>query len=157
MILVIDMSAAMISHVTTKQVLFIEDDRGYQDLMRAAFELGNIPYSLHVVNNGQKALDFLYQRGKYENTPHPDLIILDLYMPKIDGKDLLRIIKSDNELKLIPVIVFTNSTSKIDIIDSYNLQANSCVSKPSDLDEFLEIIRKSVDFWLNCAISPWFH
>lgn len=137
-----------------KDILFVEDNLGHQDLMQIAFEENYIPHHLHIVNNGEEALNFLYRKGLYSRSPRPNLIILDLNLPRMDGKEILRVIKQDPVLKLIPVIVFTTSNNQADILTSYDLQANCYISKPYDLDDFFRVVKASVDFWLNFSLVP---
>jgi two-component system response regulator len=137
-----------------KDVLFVEDNLGHQDLMQIAFEENCIPHHLHIVNNGEEALNFLYRQGKYALSPRPNLILLDLNLPRMDGKEILKIIKKDQILKLIPVIVFTTSHNQSDILTSYELQANCYISKPYDLDDFFRTVKSCIDFWINFSSVP---
>jgi two-component system response regulator len=109
---------------------------------------------LHIVNNGEEALNFLYRQGKYALSPRPNLILLDLNLPRMDGKEILKIIKKDQILKLIPVIVFTTSHNQSDILTSYELQANCYISKPYDLDDFFRTVKSCIDFWINFSSVP---
>ena len=137
-----------------KNILLVEDNPSYQDLMLVAFEENDIEHNLHIVSNGEEALLFLQQKKKYSNSPRPDLILLDLDLPGMHGHELLKIVKQDINLKLIPVIVFTSSSQQQDILASYNLKANCYLSKPYDLDDFLAIVQKSLNFWLNFSKLP---
>ena len=137
-----------------KNILLIEDTRSYQDLMLVAFEENKIYHNLHIVSNGEDALLFLRQQRKYSDSPRPDLIILDLDLPAMHGHELLKVIKQDINLKLIPVIVFTSSSEQKDILESYKLKANCYVNKPYDLDDFLAVVKKSLNFWLKFSKLP---
>ena len=137
-----------------KNVLLVEDNPSYQDLMLVAFEENDIDHNLHIVSNAEDALLFLRQDRKYRDSPSPDIIILDLDLPRMHGHELLKIIKKDIKYKLIPVIVFTSSNHQKDILESYNLKANCYLSKPYELDDFLAIVQKSLNFWLNFSKLP---
>ena len=139
-------------------ILLVDDDPGDQELTRRAMESGRIINKLFIVNDGEEALDFLYHKGKYsdpQSVPLPDLILLDLNMPKIDGKKVLQKIKSDPELKRIVVVVLSTSQLEQDIIKSYELGANSFITKPVDMDEFVSSIEILKDYWLQLVkLSP---
>lgn len=113
-------------------VLLVEDDPGDELMTREAFEDNKIGNTLHVVRDGEEALDFLYRRGEYESAPRPDLILLDLNLPKYDGRQVLEQVKSDTDLTDIPVVVLTTSAAEEDILRSYKLHANAYVTKPAD-------------------------
>lgn len=144
----------MINSQPIKNILLVEDNPSYQDLMLLAFEENNIAHNLHIVNNGEEALTFLHRQKEYSNFPRPDIIILDLNLPGIHGHELLKIIKQDHKLKIIPVIVFTSSSQPNDIVESYNLKANCYLSKPYDLEDFLALVQKSLNFWLKFSKLP---
>jgi CheY-like chemotaxis protein len=137
-----------------KQILLVEDNASYRDLVLAAFEEELIPHNLHIVKSGEEALSWLRQQNQYEQVSRPDLILLDLELPRMHGHELLTIIKSEPQFKLIPVIVFTTSTKQKDILKSYSLKANCYVNKPYDLEEFFTVIKKTLQFWLNFSIMP---
>ncbi len=137
-----------------KNVLLVEDNPSYQDLMLVAFEENDIAHNLYIVSNAEEALLFLRQAQKYCDSPSPDIIILDLDLPRMHGHELLKIIKKDIKYKLIPVIVFTSSNHPKDIVESYKLKANCYLSKPYDLDDFLTVVQKSLNFWLNFSQLP---
>ncbi len=140
--------------IENKNVLLVEDTLSYQELMSVAFEENNISDQLHIVENGEEALKFLRRESVYKNAPIPDLILLDLDLPKIHGYELLKTIKQDEQLKLIPVIIFTSSTQQKDIWQSYDLQANCYLSKPYDLEDFLTLVQRSLNFWLHFSQIP---
>jgi CheY-like chemotaxis protein len=137
-----------------KNILLVEDTISHQDLMAIAFEDCQIPHKLHIVNNGEEALDFLFQKNRYCQAPRPNLIILDLNLPKLNGYDFLKLVKQHSDLKCIPVIIFTTSDRELDIKQSYLLGANCYLSKPHDLEEFLNVIKTSLKFWLEFSRLP---
>ncbi|GJF09427.1 two-component system response regulator [Mycolicibacterium cyprinidarum] len=135
-------------------VLLIEDDPGDELITREAFEHNKIKNTLHVARDGEEGLDFLYQRGAYEGVPRPDLVLLDLNLPKYDGRQLLEQIKSDPELSHIPVVVLTTSSAEEDILRSYKLHANAYVTKPVDLDQFMNAVRQIDEFFVQVVRLP---
>ncbi|MBS9372903.1 response regulator [Rhodococcus sp. B50] len=135
-------------------VLLVEDDPGDELMTREAFEDNKIGNTLHVVRDGEEALDFLYRRGEYENAPRPDLILLDLNLPKYDGRQVLEQVKSDNDLTDIPVVVLTTSAAEEDILRSYRLHANAYVTKPVDLDQFIRAVRQIDEFFVQVVRLP---
>lgn len=137
--------------LTNSNILLIEDTPSYQDLMLIAFEENNFPYELHIVSDGEAALQFLHKEKSYSTAPRPDLILLDLNLPKMSGHDLLKIIKQEANLKTIPIIVLTSSTEQTDILKSYHLRANCYLTKPYSLQEFINLVKVSLNFWLNCS------
>ncbi|MHA6758678.1 response regulator [Streptacidiphilus sp. PAMC 29251] len=136
------------------EVLLVEDDAGDELMTREAFEDNKIRNNLHVVRDGLEALDFLYRRAPHADAPRPDLILLDLNLPKYDGRQVLEQIKADPELCHIPVVVLTTSSAEEDILRSYKLHANAYVSKPVDLDQFVTAIRQIDDFFLTVVKLP---
>jgi len=136
------------------EVLLIEDSPGDVRLTKEALKEGKILNNLHVVNDGFEAMDFLKREGEYQNSPTPDLILLDLNMPKKDGREVLSEIKVDNNLKMIPVVVLTTSSAEEDILKSYNLHANCYITKPVDFDQFINVVKSINDFWLNIVKLP---
>ncbi|EGE40235.1 response regulator [Streptomyces griseus] len=136
------------------EVLLVEDDPGDELMTREAFEDNKIRNTLHVVRDGQEALDFLYRRGEYTEAPRPDLVLLDLNLPKYDGRQVLEQIKSDPELALIPVVVLTTSSAEEDILRSYKLHANAYVTKPVDLDQFIAAVRQIDEFFVTVVRLP---
>ena len=135
-------------------VLLVEDDPGDELITREAFEHNKIKNNLHVAHDGEEGLDFLYRRGAFENAPTPDLILLDLNLPKYDGRQLLEKIKSDPELNHIPVVVLTTSAAEEDILKSYKLHANAYVTKPVDLDQFMNAVRQIDEFFVQVVRLP---
>ncbi|MFD5897290.1 response regulator [Streptomyces niveus] len=136
------------------EVLLVEDDAGDELMTREAFEDNRIGNTLHVVRDGLEALDFLYQREEHAEAPRPDLILLDLNLPKYDGRQVLEKIKSDPDLSHIPVVVLTTSAAEEDILRSYKLHANAYVTKPVDLDQFIKAIRDIDDFFVTVVKLP---
>ncbi|MEU2160988.1 response regulator [Streptomyces chengbuensis] len=136
------------------EVLLVEDDPGDELMTREAFEDNKIGNTLHVVRDGEEALDFLYRRGAHQDAPRPDLILLDLNLPKYDGRQVLERIKADAELTHIPVVVLTTSAAEEDILRSYRLHASAYVTKPVDLEQFIAAIRKIDDFFVTVVRLP---
>jgi len=135
-------------------ILLVEDNRGDSDLAREALEDSKMKNNLFVVEDGEEAMDFLYKRGKYENAPRPDLIILDLNLPKKDGREVLAEIKEDDNLKRIPVVILTTSKAEEDILKTYNLHANCYITKPIDLDQFMTVVKSIESFWMSIVVLP---
>jgi CheY-like chemotaxis protein len=135
-------------------VLLVEDDAGDELITREAFEHNKIKNTLHVARDGQEGLDFLYQRGAHRSAPRPDLILMDLNLPKYDGRQLLERIKTDPDLCHIPVVILTTSSAEEDILRSYKLHANAYVTKPVDLDQFLSAVRQIDEFFVQVVRLP---
>ena len=135
-------------------VLLVEDSPGDIRLTQEAFRAANSDIRLHVAMDGVEALAFLAQEGDHAEAPRPDLILLDLNLPKKDGREVLQHIRGDEGLKSIPTVILTTSDSVIDINQSYKLQANSYLSKPVQLDKFETIVRSINDFWFKKAKLP---
>jgi CheY-like chemotaxis protein len=142
------------SAVRPIDVLLVEDDPGDELITREAFEHNKISNNLHVAHDGEEGLDFLYQRGPYKDAPRPDLILLDLNLPKYDGRQLLEKIKNDDSLCHIPVVVLTTSAAEEDILKSYKLHANAYVTKPVDLDQFMSAVRQIDEFFVQVVRLP---
>jgi len=136
------------------EILLVEDNPGDARLTQEALNDGRIKNNLHIAYDGVEATDFLFRRNEYQNAPRPDLIILDLNLPKKNGQEVLAEIKADPGLKSIPVIVLTISKAEEDIIRSYNLHANCFLIKPIDLNQFFEVVRSIEDFWLSLVKLP---
>ncbi|WP_018546584.1 response regulator [Streptomyces sp. LaPpAH-108] len=139
---------------TPIDVLLVEDDPGDELMTREAFEDNKIGNTLHVVRDGEEALHFLYRQGEHADAPRPDLILLDLNLPKYDGRQVLERIKSDPDLSHIPVVVLTTSAAEEDILRSYKLHANAYVTKPVDLDQFIAAVRQIDDFFVQVVRLP---
>ena len=136
------------------EILLVEDNPGDARLAKEALKESSIKNNLHMVDDGEKALDFLYKRGEFLSAPHPDLILLDLNLPKINGHQVLSKIKSDEKLMKIPVVVLSISGSEKDIEESYKLNANCYVTKPLDIYEFIEVFARIQNFWLKTVKLP---
>lgn len=135
-------------------ILLVEDSPGDADLAKEALEDSKLKNTLYTVADGEAALDFLYKRPPYENVPRPDLILLDLNLPKKDGREVLKEIKEHPDLKRIPVVVLTTSRAEEDILKTYNLHANCYIAKPLDLNKFLEVVKTIENFWMSIVVLP---
>ena len=133
------------------EILLVEDNEGDVRLTREALREGHLRNNLHVVGDGERALDFLFRRGDYVGVPRPDLILLDLNLPRKDGREVLQDIKQDEALRHIPVVILSTSQSEQDVARSYRLGANAFVTKPVDIDRFFAVIRSLEQFWLDTA------
>ena len=138
----------------TIEILLIEDDAGDELLVREVFEHNKFDNKLHVARDGQEGLDYLYRRGKFKGAPRPDLILLDLNLPKYDGRQLLERFKSDPELCHIPIVVLTTSAAHEDILRSYQLHANAYVTKPVDLHQFMSAVGQIDEFFVQVVRLP---
>ncbi|MGD8568653.1 MAG: response regulator [Gammaproteobacteria bacterium] len=136
------------------EILLVEDNPADVRLTREALKEAKVRNQLHVVEDGVAAMAFLNRQGEYADAPRPDLILLDLNLPKKDGREVLEEIKRDDMLKRIPVVVLTTSQAEEDIVKTYNLHANCYVTKPVDLDQFITIVRSIEDFWLTIVKLP---
>ena len=136
------------------QVLLVEDDPGDVLMTREAFQDYKVHNQLHVVNDGEQAMAFLRQEGEYAGLPRPDLVLLDLNLPRMDGRQVLDAIKSDPEHSSIPVVVLTTSSAEEDILRSYKLHANAYVTKPVDLDQFMSAVRQIDEFFVQVVRLP---
>jgi two-component system, chemotaxis family, response regulator Rcp1 len=136
------------------EILLVEDSPSDADLTREALDDTKVHNNLSVVGDGVEALAFLRREGPYADAPHPDLILLDLNLPKKGGREVLSEIKSDPILRRIPVVVLTTSEAEQDIVESYNLHANCYVRKPVDLDAFIQVVRSIDNFWLAIVKLP---
>jgi CheY-like chemotaxis protein len=135
-------------------ILLVEDNPGDADLAREALENSKMNNNLQVVDDGEKAMAFLRREGAYTDVPRPDLILLDLNLPKKDGRQVLAEIKSDGSLKRIPVVILTTSRAEEDVLKTYDLHANCFITKPIDLNQFLHVVRSIEDFWLSIVVLP---
>jgi CheY-like chemotaxis protein len=135
-------------------ILLVEDDPGDVLMTQEAFEHHKITNPLHVVTDGVAAMEFLRGRGRYADAPRPGLILLDLNLPKMDGREVLAEIKSDDNLRSIPVVVLTTSSAEEDILRSYNTYANAYVTKPVDLLRFMDVVRQIEDFFITVVQHP---
>jgi len=137
---------------TAIEVLLVEDDPGDVLMTQEAFEEHKVRNKLNVVPDGEEALAYLRREGKYTEATRPDLILLDLNLPRVDGREVLQVIKEDQDLRRIPVVVLTTSQADEDILRSYSLHANAYVTKPVDLDQFMEVIRMTDDLSLRVTV-----
>lgn len=136
------------------RILLIEDSPSDQELTREAFAMANVPTDLAVVEDGAAALDYLYRRGQHTAAGRPDIVLLDLNLPGIPGREVLATVKADTALKTIPVIVLTTSDDERDVLRSYGSHANCYVTKPVDFRKFVGAVRKLESFWLLTAELP---
>jgi CheY-like chemotaxis protein len=135
-------------------VLLVEDDPGDELMTREAFEENKVRNTLYVVRDGEEALHFLRREGEYTDAPRPGLILLDLNLPRFDGRQVLAEIKGDPDLSTIPVVVLTTSEAEEDILRSYKLHANAYVTKPVDFERFIEVVRQIDDFFVTVVKLP---
>lgn len=138
----------------TIEILLVEDNPGDVFLTRTALQKARIPNNLHVVPDGEEAIAFMHQKGQYVDEPRPDLILLDLNLPKKNGHEVLKEVKSNQDLKRIPVVILTSSSSENDILSSYDLYANCYICKPFELDQFTEVVEAIENFWLSVVKLP---
>jgi chemotaxis family two-component system response regulator Rcp1 len=136
------------------EVLLVEDSPGDVRLTREALKEGKVRNNLSVVSDGVEAMEFLRREGKYADAPRPDIVLLDLNMPRKDGREVLAEMKSDENLKRIPVVVLTTSEAEQDILKTYDLHANCYLTKPVDLEQFISIVKSVEDFWLTIVQLP---
>ncbi len=136
------------------EILLVEDNPGDVRLTREALKDGKVWNTLHVVEDGVAAMAFARKEGQYAHAPRPDLILLDLNLPKKDGREVLALLKSDETLKRIPVVILTTSQAEEDILKAYNLSANCYITKPVDFDQFLKVVRTIEEFWLTIVKLP---
>jgi two-component system response regulator len=135
-------------------ILIVEDNDGDARLIREVLNDNKILSSLYVVRDGVEAMDFLNNKGKYKTSPQPDLIILDLNLPRKDGREVLAEIKNNEELKYIPIVIMTISQAEEDILKSYNLHANCYITKPIDLNQFIKVVKSIEEFWFSIVKLP---
>ncbi len=136
------------------EVLLVEDNPGDVRLTQEAFKEGRVRNQLNVVSDGEKAMSYLRREGDYTDAVRPDLILLDLNMPKKDGREVLQEIKQDDNLKRIPVVILTTSEAEEDILRTYDYHANCFITKPVDLHQFLNVVKFIEDFWLTIVKLP---
>ena len=136
------------------EILLAEDNPGDVDLAREALLTGKVKNTLHVVSDGVFAMEFLRRQGKFAGVPRPDLILLDLNMPRKDGREVLAEVKADPDLKRIPVVILTTSQAEEDILKTYNLHANCFITKPIDLHQFIKVVQAIEEFWFTIVKLP---
>jgi CheY-like chemotaxis protein len=139
---------------TPVEILLVEDNQGDARLVKEALREGQVRTNLSVVPDGVEAMAFLRKQGSYGGAPRPDLILLDLNLPKKDGREVLSEVKSDAGLKRIPVVVLTTSEAEQDILTTYELHANWYIIKPIGLDQFITVVKSILDFWLTVVALP---
>ena len=135
-------------------ILLVEDDPGDVLITKEALEHSKVTNSLHIVDDGEQALAYLRHEGEYADSTRPDLILLDLNLPRRDGREVLAEVKADPELRRIPVVVLTTSKAEEDVLRSYDLHANAYVTKPVDFDRFIEIVRQIDEFFVSVVKLP---
>ena len=136
------------------EILLVEDDAGDIDLTKEALEESKLQVSLNVVRDGVEAIAYLRREGEYTQATRPDLILLDLNLPRLNGREVLQEIKNDDKLKAIPIVVLSTSDTHEDIRSSYNLGANCYIKKTLDMDKFIEIVRSIENFWFSIVQLP---
>ena len=136
------------------EILLVEDNPGDARLAKEALRDSKLKNNLYVVEDGVEAIKFLGAETPYENAVRPDLILIDLNLPRMDGREVLKAIKSDERFKRIPVVILTMSNAEEDILKSYNLHANCYITKPLDLDQFIKVVQSIEDFWLTIVRLP---
>ncbi|OGW38940.1 MAG: hypothetical protein A2X58_08065 [Nitrospirae bacterium GWC2_56_14] len=139
---------------TPIEILLVEDNLADSDLMTEALEECSIPNNVHLARDGFEAMDFLYRKGEFTDAPRPDLIMLDLNLPKKDGREVLAEVKSDGGLKTIPIIIITTSVADEDILKSYELHANCYLTKPRDLSQLFDVVQRIEQFWFEAVRLP---
>ena len=136
------------------EILLVEDNPGDVRLTQEALKEDKVHNNLHVVGDGMEALAWLRREGKYADSPRPDIILLDLNLPKKDGREVLSDIKTDVELRRIPVVVLTTSRAEEDVLKAYDFNANCYITKPVDLEQFIKVVQSIKDFWLTIVKLP---
>jgi len=136
------------------EILLVEDSPGDVRLTREALREGKVSNQVHVADDGVEAMAFLRREGPYADAPRPDLVLLDLNMPRMDGREVLAEMKADDALRSIPVVILTTSAAEEDVVKSYDLHANCYVTKPVDLDQFMRVVQSIEDFWLTLVRLP---
>jgi len=144
----------MTNNTKLAEILLVEDNEGDIELTKEAFDEAKFRNNLHVVEDGEEALDFLFKRNGNENATTPDIILLDLNLPGTNGREVLEIIKADTNLKRIPVIVLTSSQADKDVIESYDLHANCYIVKPVDAIKFMSVVQHVENFWIDIVCLP---
>ena len=144
----------MMNKYKSVEILLVEDNAGDVGLIEEVFEEAKIRNKIHVVEDGEEAMLYLHGEGKFLGSPRPDIILLDLNLPKKDGREVLREIKEDSDLKNIPVVVLTTSNAEKDILRTYDLHANAYITKPLDFNEFMKVVESIESFWLEIVQLP---
>lgn len=136
------------------EILLVEDNPGDVKLTQKAFENAQLTNNLHHVGDGEKAMQFLNQEGEYTDVPRPDIVLLDLNLPKLNGDEVLRRIKDDEVFRRIPVVMLTSSEAEEDIMSTYNLHANAYLTKPVEFQGFIDVVKKVEGFWFSVVRYP---
>jgi CheY-like chemotaxis protein len=136
------------------EILLVEDNPGDVRLMREAFREITVPHRLSVVETGRQALEFVRREGAYEEAPRPDLVLLDLMLPDVHGLEVLAAVKKDPALRRIPAVVFSSSQKREEVVEAYNLNANSYIAKPVELEDFIRVVKGVEEFWLTVVKLP---
>ncbi len=144
----------LLANASPIDLLLIEDDPGDVVMTWEALSGAKVLHNLHVIDNGESAVAFMRQQGEYADAPRPDLVFLDLNLPRLDGREVLALIKSDEALRQIPVVILTTSDAEEDIARSYDLHANAFVTKPVDFAAFMDVVRQVDNFFLTVAKIP---
>jgi CheY-like chemotaxis protein len=142
------------SHKKPVEILLVEDNPGDVRLTVEALSEGSVTNNLHVVDDGVKALNFLRQSGDFHQAVRPDMVLLDLNLPKMNGQEVLSAIKADPKLRSIPVVILTTSEAEQDVLRTYDLHANCYIKKPVDFEQFIQVIRSLEDFWFSIVRLP---
>src|SRR4030042_2124609 len=138
-------------------ILLVEDDQGSQELTRRALDEGKFRNELRIVEDGEEALAYLFRRGKYKDpatSPTPDLLLLDLNLPRVDGREVLEQVRADSKLRRMAVVVLTTSRQGEDILRSYELGCNSFITKPVDMNQFMQVIQALERYWFQIGVLP---
>lgn len=136
------------------EILLVEDNPGDADLARETLASSKLRNNLHVATDGEKAMQFMRRQAPFEDAPRPDIVLLDLNLPRKDGREVLAEIKQDNDLKRIPVVILTSSQADEDVLRSYNLHANCYITKPLDFKQFTKVVHSIESFWLTIVKLP---
>jgi len=142
------------TEVEPAEILLVEDNPVDVMVTRQALQDGKVFNRLHVAEDGEEAMEFLHRRGKFAEAPRPDLVLLDLNLPKKSGMEILAEMKRDNALAVIPVVILTTSEAEADILNSYQLHANCFITKPVDMDQFIRVVKMIEGFWLTVVKLP---
>lgn len=148
------MTAEMDKTAPPVEILLVEDNLGDARLTREALKEGKVYNNLHWVKDGVEAIEFLRKTGRHQGAPRPDIILLDLNLPKKDGREVLQEIKADSDLQRIPVVILTTSKAEEDVLKTYALHANCYVTKPVDLEQFIRVVQSIDNFWLTVVTLP---
>lgn len=140
--------------IVVAKILLVEDNPGDAELAKEALEASKFLNELFIVDDGVKAMDFLRKQGDYKDVPRPDIILLDLNLPRKDGREVLAEIKADEDLKIIPVVILTTSKADEDVLKTYKLHANCYITKPLDLSRFFEVVQTIKTFWMTIVVLP---